>query len=386
MKLLPTLFALLPACAGLLSAPGAAHARPGPPALLLTPPVEASIDAAPFWLTPAPAPAFSLPSPWALGLSTTAFLGPDLRLADWRSAFDTAALGAFDVPLRDDPAERQNILLSAQAVDDVILAPGAEFSFNALVGERTPARGYREGLMFDNGRVIRGTGGGICLVATGLYNAALAAGLAIDERHPHSGLVGYAAPGCDAGIVYGQEDLRFRNTTSRALTVQARPVGGDHVAVRLFGRRPARGHAVVVKPLSLDRIAPPVIVRRDPTLMPGQEVIDQEPRAGYDVTLARFWTVRGRVVRREIVTRERRAARPEIVRVAVPAPPPGPAGDAGATSPGAPRHPGATAPDFSQKGEGRSETPPITSDSLSFLKERAGVGVLPPPVPSETSL
>jgi len=393
MKLLPTLFALLPACAGLSSAPGAAHARPAPLAMLLTPPEEALIAAAsaPSWGMPPPAPAFPLLPLWTLGLPPTAFLDPSLRLTDWRNAFDTAALGAFDVPLRDDPAERQNILLSAQAVDNVILPPGAEFSFNALVGERTPARGYQEGLMFDNGHVIRGTGGGICLVATGLYNAALHAGLTIDERHPHSGLVGYAPPGCDAGIVYGQEDLRFRNTTTRALTIQARPVDDDHVAVRLFGHRPPAGHQVIVKPLSLDRIAPSVITTLDPALLPGQKVIDQKPRAGYDVTLARFWTVKGRVVRREIVTRERRAPRPEIVRIAMPvpvappvAPPvsvtiptPGPLGRAGATSPGAPRYP------LLQKGEGQSKTSPITSDSLPLPKERAGVRSLPPPAPSE---
>ncbi len=361
MKLLPTLFALLPACAVLSL--GTVRALPAPPVLLLRPPEEALIAAppTPFWRMPAPAPAFQMLPLWALGLSSNAFLDPSLRLADWRSAFDTAALGAFDVPLRDDPDERQNILLSAQAVDNVTLAPGAEFSFNALVGERTPERGYREGLMFDNGRVIRGTGGGICLVATGLYNAALRAGLTIDERHPHSGLVSYAQPGCDAGIVYGQEDLRFRNTTTRALTIQARPVGDDHVAVRLFGHRPPAGHQVIVKPTALDRIAPLTVTRLDPALLPGQKVIDQKPRAGYDVTLARFWTVKGRVVRREIVTREHRDARPEIVRIAVPVP----------VTPVVPIAPAVPA------------TPPTAP-----IPAPAGDGVkpLPPPAPSETSL
>ncbi len=240
-----------------------------------------------------------------------------LRLTDWRHVFDIAALGAFDVPLRDDPAERTNILLSAQAVDNVTVAPGMEFSFNAQVGERTPERGYQDGLMFDNGHVIRGTGGGICLVATGLYNAALHAGLAITERHAHSGLVSYAAPGCDAGIVYGQEDFRFRNTTGKLLVIRATPED-DHVAVRLFGHTPPPGRQVIVKPLSLTVIPYAVETKTDPTLPPGGSVVDQKPRSGYDVVLARFWTQNGRVVRREIVTRERRAPRNKIVRIAPP--------------------------------------------------------------------
>ena len=240
---------------------------------------------------------------------------PTLSLtADWRRVFDVAALGAFDVPLRNDPAERTNILLSASAVDNLTLAPGAEFSFNSAVGERTPERGYQDGLMFDQGKIVRGTGGGICLVATGLYNAALHAGLPIDERHPHSGVVSYAPPGCDAGIYYGQNDLKFRNTTGRPLTIRAVPEG-DRVAVRLFGRTLPPGRAVVVKPLALTTLPWSVKTTTDPALLPGQVVIDQRPRAGYDVTLARYWTLKGRVVKREIVTQEHRAPRPEVRRV-----------------------------------------------------------------------
>lgn len=104
-------------------------------------------------------------TPPAMALNGFSFWGQSadssLRLTNWRHVFDISALGAFDVPLRDDPAERTNILLAAQAVDNVTLAPGEEFSFNQWVGERTPERGYQDGLMFDQGRVVRGTGGGI---------------------------------------------------------------------------------------------------------------------------------------------------------------------------------------------------------------------------------
>ena len=204
---------------------------------------------------------------------------PSLRLTDWRHVFDISSLGAFNVPLRDDPAERTNILLAAQSVDNVTVAPGQEFSFNAQVGERTSERGYQDGLMFDQGRVIRGTGGGICLVATGLYNAALHAGLEITERHPHSGLVSYAPPGCDAGIVYGQEDFKFRNTTPKPVVIRAQSED-DHLAVRLYGHTPPPGRQVIVKPISLTTIPYTTITKTDPTLQPGQSVVDQKPRLG----------------------------------------------------------------------------------------------------------
>lgn len=325
--------ALATGAAALLLGAGPARALPplGPAPLeaVLTPEEYALIGAV---SPPEPAfpvmPTLDLNAPiWganALPWGRTA--DPSLRLTDWRHVFDIAALGAFDVPLRDDPAERTNILLSAQAVDNATVAPGEEFSFNAQVGERTPERGYRDGLMFDNGHVIRGTGGGICLVATGLYNAALHAGLAITERHPHSGLVSYAAPGCDAGIVYGQEDFKFRNTTGKPLVIRAAPED-DHVAVRLFGHTPPPGRQVIVKPLSLTTIPYAVETKTDPTLPPGGSVVDQKPHSGYNVVLARFWTENGRVVRREIVTRERRAPRNKVVRIAPPPVAPDPVTD-----------------------------------------------------------
>ena len=319
-----TLFALLTGAAALIL--GTAPARALPPPFLglaplevaLTPQEDALIAARPQSETPA-LPAFGMDTPfWGLnGPPWGRTTDPSLHLTDWGHVFDIAALGAFDVPLRDDPAERTNILLSAQAVDDVTVAPGSEFSFNAQVGERTSERGYQEGLMFAGGHVIRGTGGGICLVATGLYNAALDAGLAITERHPHSGLVSYAAPGCDAGIVYGQEDFKFRNTTGKPVVIRATPED-DHVAVRLFGHTPPPGHQVIVKPLSLSTIPYSVVTKIDPALLPGQSVVDQKPRSGYEVVLARFWTQNGHVVRREIVTRERREPRSKVVRLAPP--------------------------------------------------------------------
>ena len=268
------------------------------------------------------------------GLLWSRALDPSLRLTDWQHIFDIAALGTFDIPLRNDPAERANILLSAAAVDNTVIAPGAEFSFNDQVGERTPERGYQAGLMFDNGQIIRGTGGGICLVATGLYNAALQAGLEITERHPHSGVVSYALPGCDAGIYYGQEDFKFRNTTPRPIVIRAE-AADDHVTVQLFGQTPPPGQSVIVKPTWLQTIPYTVLTKPDPTLLPGVSVVDQKPRTGYAVVVERFWTQGQRIVRREVVAHERRAPRPKIVRVGpaltVPASPPAsllPAGQA----------------------------------------------------------
>ena len=318
MKNIHTTFSLcLPAIAALIFAPIAGQAAPlFAPLLtstslrvLLSPPENALTASS---LPTAPPPLLiNIRASLGTGSLWSRTLDPSLWMTDWRQVFDIAALGSFEIPLRNDPAERANILLAAAAVDHAVVAPGAEFSFNDQVGERTPERGYQEGLMFDSGQIVRGTGGGICLVATALYNAALEAGVEITERHPHSGLVSYAPPGCDAGIYFGLEDLRFRNTTGRPLVIRTE-ITGDHVTVQLFGQTPPPGLAVSVKPTSLETIPYAVITKPDATLLPGQRIVAQKPRSGYNVVVERFWTQGHRVVRREIVAQERRAPGPRL--------------------------------------------------------------------------
>lgn len=269
---------------------------------------------------------------------------PSLRLTGWGELFNVARLGAYAVPLRDDPAERANILLAARAVDNTTILPGGTFSFNAIVGERTPQRGFEDGLMFDQGQVIRGTGGGICLVSTSLYNAALQAGLAVTERHGHSGVVSYAAPGCDASVVYGAEDMRFVNTTFQPLIVKT-TIGQNQVLISLYGTPPPAGQHVFIKTTSLSTIAAPTHQTTDSTLPPtSPPVIDQKPRAGYHVVVERVWTRHGRITRRETIADETRAPRPKLVRVPVPALPPAPPPPANASTPAVPILPASPAP------------------------------------------
>ena len=52
--------------------------------------------------------------------------------------------------------------------------------------------------------------GGVCQVASALYNAAAAADLTIIERHQHSRPVHYVPKGKDATVNYGYLDLKFK--------------------------------------------------------------------------------------------------------------------------------------------------------------------------------
>lgn len=121
--------------------------------------------------------------------------------------------GGFSTSLAGrSAAQLHNAGRAAIELNGAIIAPGSIFSFNDLVGGRDARKGYiRAPMINDHGSLQDVPGGGICQLATTIYNAALCAGLDIVERHPHSRLVTYVPPGRDATIITWRKDLKLRN-------------------------------------------------------------------------------------------------------------------------------------------------------------------------------
>ena len=110
------------------------------------------------------------------------------------------------------PGDRgDNIWIAANAINDKILRPGWEFSFNTTVGPRTWEAGYKPAGVIINGKADVDYGGGVCQVSSTLYNAVLLAGLTPTERTPHYFQSSYIGYGRDATVADGQIDFKFRN-------------------------------------------------------------------------------------------------------------------------------------------------------------------------------
>ncbi|MEN3184399.1 MAG: VanW family protein [Atribacterota bacterium] len=106
-----------------------------------------------------------------------------------------------------------NIQKAAFSLSGFFLPKGTPFSFNSVIGRAEKEDGYRKTQILSNGRLVPGYGGGVCQVATTLYNALLGTEAEILERHAHSGYsptTNYVPPGLDAAVSYGSKDLRFR--------------------------------------------------------------------------------------------------------------------------------------------------------------------------------
>lgn len=146
-------------------------------------------------------------------------------------------LGSASTPLGDSSAERTgNIALAASRIDGTILLPGDRFSFNEVVGRRTAEAGYLAAPTLVYGSREAVVGGGICQLATTVYNAALLSDLKMLERHRHATTVPYCPPGQDATVSWGSKDLAFQNSLAQPVRIQA-GVEDGMVMVRFFGEQ-----------------------------------------------------------------------------------------------------------------------------------------------------
>ena len=125
-----------------------------------------------------------------------------------------------------------NLRLACQEIDGIVLNSGATFSFNTFVGERTPEKGYRKAIVYADGEEEADDGGGVCQVASTLYNAALYAEMEIDDRMEHRFVVTYVPAGLDATVYWGVQDFCFTNTTDYPIQIHASVSGGQvHISI-----------------------------------------------------------------------------------------------------------------------------------------------------------
>ena len=136
--------------------------------------------------------------------------------------------------LVDDKKRDNNLELTASKINNTIVKNGENFSFNDVVGNPTPQKGYEKAGIIVNGKKEKGYGGGNCQVSTTLYDAVLKVdGLKVTERHEHGKDVGYVEEGKDATVVYDDLDLKFENNTGYDIKIKAE-VTSKEVIVRIM--------------------------------------------------------------------------------------------------------------------------------------------------------
>lgn len=216
---------------------------------------------------------------------------------------DPAALGIVDLIERgstslagSQPEKRYNVQLAAERLNGVVVPPGGVFSFNDQLGPTTLESGFTWGFGIEGSstgpKTVPSVAGGICQVATTLFQPVFWAGFALEERYAHAywipaytsrGVVGLdAAVDAEANL-----DFRWRNSSQSFVLVEAR-VEGDDVQFALYGTKPTWQVQVdpprVVNPVSPD--ATP-IRQEEPSLESGRVVQVETAREGFEVLVSR---------------------------------------------------------------------------------------------------
>ncbi len=132
-------------------------------------------------------------------------------------------------------SQQFNIELACRALNNLVLQPGEQFSFNKVVGPRSDARGYRSAPSYLGPNSPSTSGGGICLVSSALYQAALASGMRVSERLPHLRTISSVTPGLDATVWYGRADLKFINESKQPLQIKTECKNGNFY-LRLYSQ------------------------------------------------------------------------------------------------------------------------------------------------------
>jgi len=201
-------------------------------------------------------------------------LGINRKIASFTTVFDPTAAPRV-----------ANIFRMASAIDQKVLRPGDSFSLNSATGPRTPENGYQEAHIIVDGELVPGIGGGVCQVATTLFNAVFDAGLQILERSNHSLYISNYPVGKDATVNYGDQDLRFRNDTPYGLMLNA-VVTQKALTVNLFSSPLGRTVEQAATPQSNPR-TPETKYIDDPGAPAGQQTVTEEGKPGFDITVTR---------------------------------------------------------------------------------------------------
>ena len=133
-----------------------------------------------------------------------------------------------------------NISHAASKLNGTILMPGEEFSYLKTVGPYSYANGYRPAPIYLNGVASTANGGGVCQLATTLYNAQLRAGLQTVIRRNHSIAPNYVPKGLDATVYSTTTNYKFKNQYEYPIYIVCY-VKGNYLTVDIWSNENALG-------------------------------------------------------------------------------------------------------------------------------------------------
>jgi vancomycin resistance protein YoaR len=144
---------------------------------------------------------------------------PKLTVAAAQGLGIKEQVSTFTTPHKCCEPRVTNIHRIADLMRGYVIKPGETFSVNAVIGKRTPEKGFVVAPVIADGEHAEDVGGGISQFATTTFNAAFFAGLDFGEYQSHSLRISRYPYGREATMGFPHPDLQIKNTTPYGILV-----------------------------------------------------------------------------------------------------------------------------------------------------------------------
>ena len=134
-------------------------------------------------------------------------------------------------------ARVNNIHVAADELNNSICPAQGSWSFNDVAGESTEEKGFQAAGSILDGEYVDSIGGGVCQVATTVFNAVYEAGFPVLQRRNHSLYIAAYPEGRDAAVSWPDLDLKWSNDTGSDV-LMCTSYTDSSVTVSLYGISP----------------------------------------------------------------------------------------------------------------------------------------------------
>ncbi len=244
-------------------------------------------------------------------------------------------VASFSTSYNNASANRNaNLVVAANKISRTLL-PDEIFYLSKQLEPFTTEAGYKNAGVIVNGKLEDGLGGGVCQVASTLYNAVLLTDIEVVMRQNHSLPVAYVPLGRDATYATGVIDFQFKNNTGYPLFIEGY-CENNHVYVNIYGHKSAKSeYDIKFESVLTDVIpAPQAKYEDDPTLPKGKEVVDTKALDGKRIKLYKLYYKNNVLEKKELVDSSYYKPRAAVIKrgtketdplaTAVPSPSPSP--------------------------------------------------------------
>jgi vancomycin resistance protein YoaR len=225
-------------------------------------------------------------------------------------------VASFSTSYNNADANRNVNLKVAASKINTRLLPGEVFSLAKQLEPITFAAGYRASKVIVNGKLEQGIGGGVCQIASTLYNSLLLTDLDITMRQNHSLSVAYVPLGRDATYATDAIDFKFKNNTQYPMFVESY-CENNKVYVNIFAHPSIKPpYEIKFDSVTTEVINPPATKYvEDPTLSQGAQVEEIRALSGKKVKLYKLYYKDGALVKKELVNNSYYRPRAATIRV-----------------------------------------------------------------------